>query len=74
MTPTLRVTYKVSSIGNNQKQRKTVRSLGLYRLHQQVELPDRPEVRAQLKSIQHLVVWEETSATAEAAESKEGDA
>lgn len=63
MSGTLRVTYRVSSIAHNRKQKETVRSLGLRRLRQQVELPDRPEVRAMLRSVSHLVTWEEGGAS-----------
>lgn len=61
MSGILRVTYRVSSIAHNRKQKETVRSLGLRHLNQQVELPDRPEVRAMLRSVPHLVSWEEAS-------------
>ncbi len=56
---TLRVTYRVSSIGHNRRQKETVRSLGLRRLNQTVELPDRPEVRGMVQTVCHLVTIEE---------------
>ena len=62
MSGILRVTYRVSSIAHNRKQKETVRSLGLRRLHQRVDLPDRPEVRAMLRNVSHLVTWEEADA------------
>jgi large subunit ribosomal protein L30 len=62
MSGMLRVTYKVSSIGHKKNHKLTVRSLGLYKLNHTVELPDRPEVRAMLNSVKHLVTWEEAPA------------
>lgn len=56
---TLRVTYRVSTIGHSQRQKDTVRSLGLRRLHQTVELPDRVEVRGMLRAVRHFLTVEE---------------
>jgi large subunit ribosomal protein L30 len=44
-----------SVIGCPEKQRATVRGLGLRRMHQVVERPDTPEVRGMVKKIPHLV-------------------
>ena len=44
-----------SVIGCPQKQRATVRGLGLRRLHQVVERPDTPMVRGRVNRIPHLV-------------------
>ncbi|MDQ6602772.1 MAG: 50S ribosomal protein L30 [Chloroflexota bacterium] len=53
--PVLRVTYVKSSIGYAHDQKATVRSLGLRRLHQTVELPDTPSVRGMCFKVRHLV-------------------
>ncbi|HEY8745020.1 MAG TPA: 50S ribosomal protein L30 [Chloroflexota bacterium] len=58
---TLRVTYRVSTIGHNQRHKDTVRSLGLRRLNQTVELPDRPEVRGMIRKVSHFLTVEESS-------------
>ena len=58
---TLRVTYLVSTIGHNQRHKDTVRSLGLRRLHQTVELPDRPEVRGLIQKVSHFLAVEEVT-------------
>ena len=58
---TLRVTYRVSTIGHNQRHKDTVRSLGLRRLNQTVELPDRPEVRGMIQKVAHFLTVEESS-------------
>lgn len=51
----LRVTLVRSPIGYPQRQKRTVRALGLRRMHQTVELVDNPAVRGMLASIPHLV-------------------
>ncbi len=58
---TLRVTYRVSTIGHNQRHKDTVRSLGLRRLNQTVELPDRPEVRGMISKVSHFLTVEASS-------------
>ena len=45
-----------SVIGCPEKQRATVRGLGLRRLHQVVERPDTPMVRGMVRKIPHLVI------------------
>ncbi|HEV3452577.1 MAG TPA: 50S ribosomal protein L30 [Acidimicrobiia bacterium] len=59
MAAALRITQIRSSIGAKPKQRGTLRALGLRRLHQTVELPDRPEIRGMIERIPHLVTIEE---------------
>jgi large subunit ribosomal protein L30 len=44
-----------SMIGCPDKQRQTVRGLGLRRIHQVVEREDTPAVRGMVKKIPHLV-------------------
>ena len=44
-----------SLIGCPDKQRATVRGLGLRRLHQVVERADTPEIRGMVKKVPHLV-------------------
>ena len=51
----LRVTQTRSSIGTKPKQRGTLRALGLRRLGQSNDLPDRPEIRGMLAKVPHLV-------------------
>jgi large subunit ribosomal protein L30 len=51
----LNVTLVRSMIGSQQDQRSTVRSLGLRKMHQHVELEDTPIVRGMLHKIRHLV-------------------
>ena len=51
----LRVTQTRSSIGTKPKQRGTLRALGLRRLGQTNDLPDRPEIRGMIAKVPHLV-------------------
>jgi large subunit ribosomal protein L30 len=51
----IRVKMIGSLIGCPEKQRATVRGLGLRRLHQVVERLDTPEIRGMVKKIPHLV-------------------
>ena len=60
----LRIRYKKSFIGYNQRQRDTIRSLGLRRLNAVVEREDSPTVRGMILAVRHLV---EVTEVAEAA-------
>lgn len=57
----LKVTQRRSGIGRNQRQRDTLRGLGLTRLHQTRELQDTPAIRGMINKIQHLVDVEQVS-------------
>jgi large subunit ribosomal protein L30 len=52
---TIRVKQIGSLIGCTDKQRATVRGLGLRRMHQVVERHDTPEIRGMVKAVPHLV-------------------
>ncbi len=53
---TLKVKMIGSVIGCPEKQRATVRGLGLRRLHQVVEREDTPCVRGMVRKVPHLAV------------------
>ena len=55
----LRITYVKSAIGYSQRQKGTVRALGLRRLGDVVEHDDSPAVRGMAAKISHLVEVEE---------------
>jgi large subunit ribosomal protein L30 len=55
----IRVTWVKSAIGYDQRQRATLRGLGLRRLQQTVELQDAPQVRGMIAAVAHLVRVEE---------------
>jgi large subunit ribosomal protein L30 len=52
---TVRVTQRRSRNGCDQRQRDTLRSLGLRRIGQTVELSDSPQIRGMLAKVRHLV-------------------
>ena len=54
----LRITWKRSVIGCPQDQRRTIRALGLRRLHQVVERGDTATIRGMINRVRHLVVVE----------------
>ena len=52
---TIKIKWVRSAIGYNVAQKRTIKALGLTRLHQVVERPDNPAVRGMVNSVQHLV-------------------
>lgn len=55
----LQITLVRSLIGRNEKQRATVQTLGLRKLHQKVVHNDNPAVRGMVNHVSHLVKVEE---------------
>ena len=55
----LHVTWVKSAIGSNERQRATLRGLGLRRLNQTVDVSDEPAVRGMIRKVLHLVRVEE---------------
>ncbi|HLS25612.1 MAG TPA: 50S ribosomal protein L30 [Beutenbergiaceae bacterium] len=55
----LKVTQHRSAIGGSQKQRDTLRALGLKRVGDTVQQQDRPEIRGMVAKVAHLVTVEE---------------
>ncbi len=51
----LKITLKRSPIGYSETQKRTVRALGLRKLHQSVYHRDEPSIRGMLAKIPHLV-------------------
>ena len=56
---TLRVTLVRSAIGYTKEQKRTVKALGLHRMHQTVEHKDTPALRGMVNKIIHLLKIEE---------------
>jgi large subunit ribosomal protein L30 len=52
---TLRITQRRSRNGCDQRQRDTLRSLGLRRIGQTVEVSDSPQIRGMIAKVSHLV-------------------
>ena len=59
MSKKLLITLKKSAIGSQQRQKETLRSLGLRKLNQTVEQPDNDSIRGMVFKVQHLVEVEE---------------
>ncbi len=55
----VRITLRKSPIGYSQRQKGTVRALGLPRMHQTVEHVDTPVLRGMVAKVAHLVNVEE---------------
>ena len=55
----LRITLVRSPIGYSIRQKRTVRALGLHRLHQTVEQVDTPVLRGMIAKVSHMVEVEE---------------
>jgi large subunit ribosomal protein L30 len=55
----LKITLVRSPIGYAEDQKRTVRALGLRRMHQTVEQADTPVIRGMLSKVRHLVKVEE---------------
>jgi large subunit ribosomal protein L30 len=55
-----KVTQVKSKNGANHAQRETLRSLGLRRIGQTVEIKDTPQARGMLHRVRHLITIEES--------------
>ena len=58
----LRITLTKSPIGYSERQKRTVRALGLRRMNHSVEQADTPVIRGMIHKVQHLVMVEEVEA------------
>ena len=54
----LRITLTKSPIGYSERQKRTVRALGLRRMNQTVEQEDTPVIRGMVAKVSHLVTIE----------------
>lgn len=59
---TLRVVWVKSSIGYSERQKGTIRALGLRRLGHAVEHSDTPVIRGMIDKVRHLVEVQEVEA------------
>ena len=53
--PGVRITQLRSAVSRPKDQGRTLRALGLHRIHQSVEHEDRPEIRGMIRKVAHLV-------------------
>jgi large subunit ribosomal protein L30 len=58
MTGKLRITLVKSPVGYRREQKRTVRALGLRKMHQTVERADTPTIRGMVNKVNHLVTVE----------------
>ena len=56
---TLEIKQVKSANGTDQRQKDTLRTLGLRRIGQSVERPDSPQLRGLVHAVRHLIVVEE---------------
>jgi len=59
MAKQLKITWTKSTMGQPETQRRTIRSLGLRKLHHTVIKEDTPQLRGQINKVKHLVTVEE---------------
>ena len=59
MASKLKIRQVRSTNKSSQKQRDTLRSLGLGRIGKSTERPDAPQLRGQLRAVEHLIRVEE---------------
>lgn len=55
----LKITLTRSPIGSKPEHRRTVRALGLRRMHQSVVKADNPAIRGMVRAVSHMVTLEE---------------
>ena len=55
MADTIKVTLVKSPIGAVPKHKKTVKAMGLTKMHKTVEMPDNAATRGMIQQVQHLV-------------------
>ena len=55
----LKITQNKGLVGANPKQRKNIAALGLKRIGDTVVKEDRPEIRGMIRTVTHLVTFEE---------------
>ena len=58
MADTIKVTLVKSPIGAVPKHKKTVKAMGLTKMHKTVEMPDNAATRGMIQQVQHLVIVE----------------
>jgi large subunit ribosomal protein L30 len=54
----VKITQVKSAVGRNERQKKTIRSLGIKKLNQTVVHEATPQIIGMIKSVEHLVNYE----------------
>jgi len=60
-TNKLKITQVRSGIDRPERQKRTIRALGIRKLHQSVVHTDTPQIRGMIEKVSHLVSVEEIS-------------
>ena len=60
MPKMLQITLVKSPIGYSERHKRTVKAMGLHRMHQTVEQPDTPEVRGMIAKVAFMVKVEKS--------------
>lgn len=55
----LKITQIRSAIRRQENQKRTIKALGLHRLHHTVIQPDNPQIRGMINKVSHLLEVEE---------------
>lgn len=55
----LKITYVKSAIGRSEKQKRTIRALGLRKLNSSVVQKETPQILGMIEKVKHLVKVEE---------------
>lgn len=55
----LKITLRKSAIGYNERQKLTVKALGLRKMNSSTVKPDNPQIRGMVRRISHLVEVEQ---------------
>lgn len=55
----LKITQVRSAINRIERQKRTIRALGILRLHHTVVHEDTPQIRGMIRKVEHLVTVEE---------------
>jgi len=55
----LKITQRRSAIRRQERQKRTIRALGIHRLHESVEHKDNPQIRGMVNAVRHLLEVEE---------------
>ncbi len=59
MASKIKVRQVRSAIGRQEKQKRTLRALGIHRMHQTIVVEDNPCMRGMVKKVEHLLEIEE---------------
>ncbi len=62
MTKKLKIKQVKSAIGYSQREKNTIKALGIRKLQQEVLMPNNPQIRGMIGKVRHLLKVEEVKA------------